>query len=204
MKGNSPSRRCSRRDPSASPSRHANHGFHSVMHAELSLRPHRLARGLCREPRLAAALPRPRIVGGERREPVEQRRRHERPADRTLRRATPRRKRATANVSPVRRGFAGALNRASWRDRIAACGSARAGSSVRGGHGLAHRSSESRRRSAASAAGARARQPAQAGRRRRLGLGIRPAESRVRDDTSRRVRSAEDKAVIRRNVEISG
>ena len=42
------------------------------------------------------------------------------------------------------------------------------------------------------------------GRRRRLGLGIRSAESRVGNDTSRRVRSAEDKAVIRRNVEISG
>src|SRR5208337_2138816 len=111
----------------------------------------------------------------------------------TLRRATPRRKRATANVSPVRRRLAGALNRASWRDRIAACASARAGSSVGGGHGLAHRSSESRRRSAASASGARATQPAQAGRRRRLGLRIRPAASRVGDDTRRRVRSAEDK-----------
>ena len=38
--------------------------------------------GLRGEPRLAAALPRPRIAAGERREPIEKRRRPERPADR--------------------------------------------------------------------------------------------------------------------------
>ena len=40
------------------------------------------AHGLRGEPRLATALPRPRIAAGERREPVEKRRRPERPADR--------------------------------------------------------------------------------------------------------------------------